>query len=163
MATSTFNVKHTELGKKQTMNANNKKVVNLIADIGGTNIRIAQANTQSDSKYNDIETYQCANYSSLADVIAQYIKSKNIADSCINACLAIACPTDNDVISMTNLPWQFSQKELVNTLNLNSLSMINDYTAIAMAIPLLNDNQKVKIGGGEAVAGKPQFVVLAQV
>lgn len=32
---------------------------------------------------------------------------------------------------------------------------INDYTAIAMAIPLLNDQQKVKIGGGESVSGKP--------
>lgn len=137
------------------MNTKDNKIVNLIADIGGTNIRIAQANALSDAKYTDIETYQCAKFSSLADVLSLYIESKNIADTCINACLAIACPTDNDVISMTNLPWQFSQKELVKTLNLNSLSMINDYTAIAMAIPLLNDSQKVKIGGGEAVAGKP--------
>jgi glucokinase len=56
---------------------------------------------------------------------------------------------------MTNLPWQFSQQALIKKLNLNSLTMINDYTAIAMAIPLLSDNQKVKIGGGETVADKP--------
>ena len=134
---------------------NEKKIVNLIADIGGTNIRLAQADAQSDTKYTDIETYPCVKFSSLIEVISQYIESKNIVDTCINACLAIACPTDNDIISMTNLPWQFSQKALKETLNLNSLTMINDYTAIAMAIPLLNDNQKVKIGGGETVNGKP--------
>ena len=137
------------------MNTENKKTINLIADIGGTNIRLAQADAQSETKYTDIETYRCANFSSLIEVIAKYIESKNIADTCINACLAIACPTDNDIISMTNLPWQFSQQELIKSLNLNSLTMINDYTAIAMAIPLLNDSQKVKIGGGEMVADKP--------
>ncbi len=137
------------------MNSKDKKVINLIADIGGTNIRLAQADEQCDAKFTDIETYRCGNFSSLIEVIALYIESKNITDTCINACLAIACPTDNDIISMTNLPWQFSQQELIKKLNLNSLTMINDYTAIAMAIPLLSDSQKVKIGGGETVTDKP--------
>jgi glucokinase len=137
------------------MNIAVKKSIKLIADIGGTNIRIAQADAQSESKFTNIETYRCAEFDSLADVIAKYINTKQISDCSINACLAIACPTDNDIISMTNLPWEFSQQALIKALNLNSLTMINDYTAIAMAIPLLNDKQKVKIGGGETVDGKP--------
>jgi glucokinase len=88
-------------------------------------------------------------------VIAHYIEAKNLNNRVINACFAIACPVDKDLISMTNLPWQFSQKELKQDLKLNSLSFINDYTAIAMAIPLLSENQKVKIGGGTSVEGKP--------
>jgi len=64
----------------------------------------------------------------------------------INACLAIACPVENDLISMTNLPWEFSQKELKQQLKLNSLTLINDYTTIALAIPMLKTDQKVKIG-----------------
>lgn len=137
------------------MNTKDKTIVNLIADIGGTNIRLAQANAQSDTKFTDMETYQCAKFSSLTEVIALYIENNNIADCCINACLAIACPTDNDIISMTNLPWQFSQQAIIKALNLNSLTMINDYTAIAMAIPLLTNKQKVKIGGGEETENKP--------
>jgi glucokinase len=140
------------------MSTQHIKTVNLIADIGGTNIRLAQADAKSDAKFIEIETYRCAEFSSLSDVISLYIESKNIGDTCINACLAIACPTDKDIISMTNLPWEFSQKALIKALKLNSLSMINDYTAIAMAIPLLNDNQKVKIGGGETVANMPVAV-----
>ena len=137
------------------MNKAVKNTINLIADIGGTNIRIAQADQSCTTKYKEIETYRCAEFASLADVISLYIENKQLHDCVINACLAIACPTDNDVISMTNLPWQFSQKALIETLNLSSLTMINDYTAIAMAIPLLSDSQKVKIGGGETVANKP--------
>ncbi len=134
-------------------------IINLVADIGGTNIRIAQAKADSSDtssiNISNIETYQCKQFSSLAEVLAHYIEIKSLSNCVINACFAIACPVDNDLISMTNLPWQFSQKQLKKVLKLNSLSFINDYTAIAMAIPLLSDDQKVKIGKGTSIAGKP--------
>jgi len=135
------------------MNSSDKtKVVNLVADIGGTNIRLA---ITENNNITGIITYQCADFPSLIDVIRRYIEEKQLTNASINACLAIACPTDDDLISMTNLPWQFSQKELKAELKLNELMLINDYTAIAMAIPKLTDGQKVKIGGGEAIADKP--------
>lgn len=129
--------------------------VNLIADIGGTNIRLALADINHSDKFTDLQTFRCADYDSLADVISQYIASKNLQDSQINACLAIACPVDDDLISMTNLPWQFSQQALKKQLGLKQLTLINDYTAIAMAIPLLKAEQKVQIGSGEASDNKP--------
>jgi glucokinase len=132
-----------------------KSIINLIADIGGTNIRIAQANEQNGCFFCEIKTYRCADFSSLVDVLSLYIHQKKLTHYIINACLAIACPVDDDLISMTNLPWKFSQKELKSQLKLNRLTFINDYTAIAMAIPLLSDEQKVKIGGGEAITQKP--------
>lgn len=140
---------------KTHLNNQEKSNINLIADIGGTNIRIALATTTAEIVINEIETYQCKQFASLAEVLAHYIDVKGLAKHQINACFAIACPVDADLISMTNLPWQFSQKELKKSLQLNSLSFINDYTAIAMAIPLLSDHQKVKIGGGTSVVGKP--------
>ncbi len=127
--------------------------INLIADIGGTNIRLAI--TDSNNNISEIETYQCQQFPHLSNVIHQYLSDKNLLNSCVNSCLAIACPVDTDSISMTNLPWKFSQKQLKEELGLNSLTLINDYTAIAMAIPLLTDQQKVKIGQGEAEAKQP--------
>ncbi len=129
--------------------------INLIADIGGTNIRLAIADKSCDENYRDIQTYQCADYASLAEVIALYIDSNQLAKTNIDACLAIACPVDTDIISMTNLPWQFSQQALKEQLNLQKLTLINDYTAIAMAIPLLNEDQKIKIGGGDVTPNAP--------
>jgi glucokinase len=132
-----------------------KNIINLVADIGGTNIRIAQADSQNEKYFFEIKTYHCAEFANLVDVLSLYINQKQLNNCSINACLAIACPVDDDIISMTNLPWKFSQKKLKSQLNLSSLKFINDYTAIAMAIPLLNDDQKVKIGGGKTVANKP--------
>lgn len=136
------------------MNQNEiKPVVYLVADIGGTNIRIAQTNISNG--LTDIVTYRCEQFSSLFEVLTQYLRTNKLLNCEIHACLAIACPTDDDWITMANLPWQFSQKELKETLSLASLQFINDYTAIAMAIPFLSDKQKVKIGGGEAQPAKP--------
>ena len=125
------------------------KHINLVADIGGTNIRIAQTN--QDNLLVDIETYQCVNFNGLYEILALYIEKKQLEFCCINACLAIACPVDSDWIAMTNLPWKFSQKQLQQQLKLNSLVFINDYTAIAMAIPYLVESQKVRIGGGNTI------------
>ena len=127
--------------------------INIIADIGGTNMRVALIDAQGEIA--NITIYACAEHESLAFVLTDFMTRHQLMGKTINACLAIACPVDKDLIVMTNLPWQFSQKELKQALKLHSLRFINDYTAIAMAIPLLSEQQKVKIGGGESIAGKP--------
>lgn len=129
--------------------------VNLVADIGGTNIRIAQTNAANELSH--IQTFVCREFEGLQHVLAKYIDDQNLSSHSIHACLAIACPTEDDWVSMTNLPWQFSQAELKANLGLSELMFINDYTAIAMAIPYLSDDQKVKIGSGGDV--KPNQVM----
>lgn len=128
-------------------------MINLVADIGGTNIRLGYF--EQDEAARDIKVYQCAEYASLTEVLTTYFQETGLNGKTVNACLAIACPVENDLISMTNLPWEFSKSKLKQDLGLNKLVLINDYTAIAHAIPYLTDNQKVKIGGGQAVQGKP--------
>lgn len=130
-----------------------QSIVNIVADIGGTNIRLGITDEQG--TISELEVYQCNDYASLADVLKLYFSEKNIASEQINACLAIACPVENDLISMTNLPWQFSKSALKATLQLNKLLLINDYTAIAHAVPFLTEKQKVQIGPGEVVENKP--------
>jgi glucokinase len=129
------------------------QIINLVADIGGTNIRIGTF--EHESEVTALKVYQCGNYQSLSEVINTYLAEENLAGKTINACLAIACPVENDLISMTNLPWEFSQSVLKQELSLNKLLLINDYTAIAHAVPYLNDQQKIQIGDGEVVPGKP--------
>lgn len=133
------------------INLDKIKVINVVADIGGTNIRFA---VTENNKLREIVSYECAIFPSLIAVFRCYLEENKLTGNRINACLAIACPVDDDLISMTNLPWSFSQKALKSSLDLNNLMMINDYTAIAMAIPRLTDEQKVKIGGGEATVNK---------
>ncbi|WP_371189495.1 glucokinase [Thalassotalea maritima] len=128
-------------------------VINVVADIGGTNLRIGMV--QADASIENLKLFQCAEHGSLQEVLELYFNEFNIDSRQVNACLAIACPVDQDLISMTNLPWEFSKSQLKANLQLNRLYLINDYTAIAWAVPQLRDDQKVKVGGGESVAQKP--------
>lgn len=128
-------------------------IVNLVADIGGTNLRIGVVNKAQE--INKLEVYQCCEHSSLQEVICHYLNMHGLIDAKINACFAIACPVEHDIISMTNLPWSFSKTELKTNLAFNELLFINDYTAIAHAVPFLTDEQKVKIGSGSTVKNKP--------
>lgn len=131
----------------------NNDVVNVVADIGGTNLRIGI--TSDNGEISGLTLYQCNQHLSLEEIVLDFINKQDLNGRTINACLAIACPVDNDLIAMTNLPWQFSKSELKQKLGLNKLVMINDYTAIAHAIPHLTDVQKVQVGKGIANAGKP--------
>ena len=127
--------------------------INIIADIGGTNMRVAQINEQGDIV--NITIYTCADYAGLFEVLANFISTQQLENKNINACLAIACPVDKDLIVMTNLPWQFSMTKLKAQLGLSELVLINDFTAIAHAIPQLSAQQKVQVGNGNVIANKP--------
>ncbi len=127
--------------------------VNIVADIGGTNLRIGIAEETGETRA--LTVYQCAQYVGLAEVVSDFIEKESLQGKTINACFAIACPVEQDLITMTNLPWQFSKSEIMETLGLAKLLMINDFTAIAHAIPMLGEGQKVQVGNGEPVHGKP--------
>ena len=127
--------------------------VNLVADIGGTNLRIGT--TDEKGQLDNIEQYQCNHYPSLSAAINHYINEYHLAGAELHACLAIACPVESDLITMTNLPWEFSKTQLKQELNLSTLLLINDYTAIAHCIPLLDSDSKVQIGQGKVQHGKP--------
>ncbi|GHE83239.1 glucokinase [Thalassotalea profundi] len=129
------------------------QVINIVADIGGTNLRIGVINEKGNVDL--LTVYQCNDFDDLSAIVQTFLVEKSIVAKEINACFAIACPVDNDLIKMTNLPWQFSKSELKQILGFKKLLFINDYTAIAHAIPFLNDEQKVKVGGGSVIQGKP--------
>jgi len=120
-----------------------------VADVGGTNIRVARV---TESGIEDIKKYMCNDFSSIDLAIGQYfndIPEYQFSEGCI----AIACPVLGDKVVMTNHSWEFSQKELRAALKLNSLFVINDFTAVAHSLPVLSENQVIQIGNGHAVEG----------
>ncbi|MFW8632555.1 glucokinase [Vibrio natriegens] len=124
----------------------------LVGDIGGTNARLALCEL-STGTISDIVTYPAAEYESLEVVMRQYLDRHDTPIS--SACIAIACPVTGDWVSMTNHHWEFSIQELKSQLNLQVLEVINDFTAVSFAIPSLKPEDRVQIGGGEAIANKP--------
>lgn len=119
-----------------------------VADVGGTNIRLAQIDN---GKLTHIKKYLCSDYATIESVIQTYFAA--FPESQFSAgCLGVACPVNSDFISMTNNHWQFSITQLQTALKLDWLGVINDFTAVAHAVTVLNQQQKAQIGRGEAVA-----------
>ncbi|WP_298775049.1 glucokinase [uncultured Shewanella sp.] len=126
----------------------------LVADVGGTNIRIALAN-QSEIKH--IQTFECAEFPSLEAAINHYIKeNKLIIDK---ACICIAgAVNDNEDVKMTNLDWRFSAHSIEQHCNINTVHLINDYHAIAMSLPYLTPSQLIKMSGAKGQDNAPKMV-----
>ncbi|MEI6895929.1 MAG: glucokinase [Psychromonas sp.] len=119
----------------------------VVADVGGTNIRLAVC-CHKTGLTSQIRTFPCAQFLTLDAALFQYFST--LSDPVTALCIGIACPVEGDVVSMTNLSWQFSQQALQEKLQLESLYVINDYTAISLAVPFLKADEKIKIGQGLA-------------
>lgn len=115
-----------------------------VADVGGTNIRLARV---TETGVDNIIKYQCKDFGSIDLAIEQYFK--DLPDFTFTAgCIAIACPVLGDQVVMTNHSWAFSQKALKQQLDLEQLFVINDFTAVAHSLPVLGKDQVVQIGEG---------------
>ena len=69
--------------------------------------------------------------------------------------IAIACPITGDWVAMTNHTWAFSTAEMKANLGFAHLEIINDFTAVSMAIPMLKPEHLIQFGGTQPVEGKP--------
>lgn len=117
-----------------------------VADVGGTNIRLALLENGRIAK---IEKYLCADFDNIGDAILHFQKN-NIEATFSAGCIAIACPVNNDMVKMTNHSWVFSKSALKAQLSLDQLYVINDFTAVAHSLPTLSHKQVIQIGGGHA-------------
>ena len=124
----------------------------LIGDIGGTNARLALV----DLKNGELSTpiiYSTKENASLEECILKF--KQTCGQKFSHACIAIACPVNDDHIKMTNNNWEFSLKELQQHTGLEKIHMINDFTAMSMCVPVLSCDNLIKLGGGEPDRTKP--------
>lgn len=125
-----------------------------VADVGGTNIRIART---EGGKLLDIEKYLCKDFSDISDALGLYFQTYP-QYAFTAGCIGIACPVNGDDVRMTNHFWRFSIEATRQKLGLTELFVINDYTAVSMSLPVLDDTQKVQIGGDKPKANTPLAV-----
>jgi len=127
----------------------------LLADIGGTNARFALE--IKPQQFVAITVLPCNAYPGLKEAVEVYLASPEVQTLCAvpikHAAVAIANPIDGDEVRMTNHHWNFSIEGLRKELGLQTLLVVNDFTALAMALPHLSAEQKIKIGGGNPQRG----------
>ena len=119
----------------------------LIGDIGGTNARFAiLVDAYAEPKSfpiiatADFETIDAAIQAGVLDRTSVQPKT---------AILAVAGPIDGDEIDLTNCDWVVKPKAMISNLGFEDVVVINDFEAQALAVAFVEDEHRVKIGGGE--------------
>ncbi|MDY0743178.1 glucokinase [Paucibacter sp. R3-3] len=131
-----------------TNSSSNSGAARLLADVGGTNARFAWQASRG-AAITDVQILPCADYASIADAIAAYLQ--RIGRSAPPACaIAIANPIVGDQVKMTNHHWSFSISALKANFGFELLRMLNDFTALALALPDLKAEELRQVGGGAA-------------
>lgn len=122
----------------------------LLADVGGTNARFVLET--SPGHFEAVCVLPCKDYPSLQDAVMTYLASPAAqaarAAHAHHAAIAIANPVGGDVVKMTNHHWTFSIEALRTALGFDTLLVVNDFTALAMALPHLSPEQRASVGGG---------------
>lgn len=108
----------------------------LLADVGGTNARLALArNGIIDTT--TITRFRGDDYSSFDDVVRLYQQQQG--DPRITAvCVAVAGPVSGGVAQLTNRDWDFSEERLARLTDADQVRLINDLTALGYATPSLS-------------------------
>jgi glucokinase len=127
----------------------------LIADIGGTNARFALIHS---GQRRDEIVLRCADYPDIVSAIEYYLDKVGASKGAtrpVEAALAIAGPITGDLVRMTNHAWQFSAARTRGALGWRRLILLNDFTALAMAIRHLPREELDQVGGGQSVPDMP--------
>lgn len=125
----------------------------LLGDVGGTNARFAWQASAS-APLSHIQVLSCSQYLGITEAIEAYLTGNGLTSPAA-AGIGIANPITGDQVVMTNHHWSFSIEQLQQQLSLNRLQVINDFTALALALPCLTTEQKVQIGGKEPIQNAP--------
>lgn len=109
----------------------------LLGDIGGTYARFAVSDGLRFSKES---VYECRDYNDPAVAIRQYLDSIDQKSRPETAVFCVAGPVKSDEIDVINNHWNFSQKALKDSLSLERLHCLNDFEALALAIPEMDES-----------------------
>ena len=129
----------------------------LLGDVGGTNARFAWQ-ASAGAPLQDILALPTADHATLADAIRAYLRSTGRAAPPWCA-IGIANPITGDRVQMTNSHWGFSISAMTRELGFERFLVINDFTALALALPDLAPDELRQHGGGPAVPDAPVALI----
>jgi len=130
----------------------------LIADIGGTNARFALVPAGGGEAVSPL-TLPCTDYPGPAEAAQAYLNAVKPEMAPDRAAFAVACPILGDHVEMTNHSWRFSIEAVRQQLGLEHLRLVNDFIAVALAVPLLGDQDLLRIKDGHPDRSAPIVVM----
>jgi glucokinase len=128
----------------------------LVADIGGTYARFAIAQQGVLHEIRRISVVHCQ---SAEDAIGAYLDSVALEALVERAAIAMAGPILDGHCRLTNWGWEIDSETLARRFGLQSVTLINDFAALAWALPRLEPTALRQVGHGSAVENAPVAVL----
>ena len=116
----------------------------LLVEVGGTNTRCALG----DGRLRDICLFVNSDYADLVAVLTNYY-SKLEGAKLEYALIAVAAPAEGTNVHLTNLEWTVDSEQLKQQFGLKKVTLVNDFAALACAIPSLKRADLVTIQKGQ--------------
>jgi glucokinase len=108
--------------------------LSLVADIGGTNTRVALARGPVVDR-KTVTRYANADHADLSGVLTRYLSETGVQDGQITGvCVAAAGPVHEGVADLTNLDWRIDRDTLGRALTAGKVAVLNDLQAQGHAI-----------------------------
>jgi len=104
-----------------------------------------------------IEKYPSQDASDLGDIIEQFLERHQL--SVAGACFGIAGPVINGRCKTTNLAWDVSEVRIKKRFNWDHVRLVNDLTATARSIPLLNSHELYPLNKAKARKGQNMALI----
>jgi glucokinase len=120
----------------------------LVADIGGTHARFGLSPAPG-LVVTDVRVMRCVNHAYLHEAAHAYLDGLAGAGRVRRprrACFAIAGPVTGEPVRMTNHPWVIARAQVSAALGLTELTLLNDFEAIALALPALGPGDTAAVG-----------------
>jgi len=119
----------------------------LLVDIGGTHTRCAVGISGAPPRR--IVVYDNAGFVDLESVIAEYLEASPTARPG-RAALAVAAPVTGGPLRLTNRGWRIDGKGLKKRFGFSEVRVVNDFEALACALPALGPGEVIAIHPGTA-------------
>jgi glucokinase len=123
-------------------------MADLLADIGGTNARFALL---QDGMAGPVTTLEVAAYPTFADAARDFMSRAGGGMTLHRAAIAAAGPVVAGRVHLTNASWTIDGGALAADLGLAGVRLVNDFEALAHALPALGAEDLAPLGGAEAV------------
>ncbi len=129
----------------------------ILADIGGTNTRVALARGRG-VVVSSIRRFANAEVCGLEQILVRYLADAGIA-AVDGACVAVAGPVRDGVAEMTNLSWIIDNAQLVRATGAARVAILNDLQAQGQALGQIADKDLKVLLAGPKKPGAPMLVV----
>ena len=123
----------------------------LAGDIGGTHARLALVELEGGPRIVAEQSARSQEIQAIVPFIARFLAKQGVRTP--HACLGMAGPVVDGMVTGTNLPWQLNAQELGESLGIPHFQLINDFEAAAHGIPRLGLDQILTLQEGQADPG----------